>query len=166
VETINFGSFPRSGNHFFVALANKLLVNTNIVWHQHKIFYLLKEKNSVTTIRNPIDAVHSLCFRTGEMGQDFIDNSLNWYKLYYKEINKHNVFVIPFSKLIDNPSICFDNICKKYELNENKMSSIDVSQILGKENVENTIPKSLIENILKSKILYDVSSLFNELCNQ
>ena len=111
METINFGSFPRSGNHFFVAVANKLLVNTNVSWHKHKIFYLLKQKNAVTTIRNPIEAVQSLCFHTGEIEQDFIDSSLKWYKMYYTKVKQSNVLVVPFAQLINNPFVCFDNIC-------------------------------------------------------
>ena len=166
METVNFGSFPRSGNHFFVAVASKLLVNTNVVWYEHKPFYLLKQKNAVTTIRNPIEAVHSLCFHTGEIEQNFIDNSLKWYEMYYEKISTSNVFVVPFVKLIDNPSACFDDICREYKLNDNAMFNVNVSNIIGKEHVDKTIPISLMENILSSKMLHNACSLFNKLCNQ
>ena len=165
METINFGSFPRSGNHFFVAVANKLLVNTNVSWHKHKIFYLLKQKNAVTTIRNPIEAVQSLCFHTGEIEQDFIDSSLKWYKMYYTKVKQSNVLVVPFAQLINNPFVCFDNICRKYNLNENIMFDANILDITGKEYIGNTAPTSLTRSILGSKMLYDASSLFGELCD-
>ena len=166
METINFGSFPRSGNHFFVDVGNKLLKNTNIFWHEHKLFYLLEQKNAVTTIRNPVDAVHSLCFRTGEMGQGFVDNSLKWYEMYYKSISEANVLIIPFTKLVNNASACFDDICAKYSLNENKMETFDPLTIQGKEHVDEIAPKSLRKSILNSKMLYDASSIFDKLCNR
>ena len=164
METINFGSFPRSGNHYFVDVASKLLVNTKVVWHEHKLFYLLKQKNAVTTIRDPIDAVHSLCLHTGEINQEFIDNCLRWYEMYYTKIKQANVLVVPFTKLIGDPSICFSDICIKYELNEKEISTIDVSTIQGKENYGRIAPESLIKNILNSKMLYNAYTLFDELC--
>lgn len=161
METINFGSFPRSGNHFFVNLADKLFVNTEVIWNEHKSFNPPNQSNIVTTIRNPVDAVFSLCANTGEIDQNFIDAYLKWYKLYYEKIIDIKALVIPFEELITNPFLCFTNIVKTYNLNEPNLVGASIIDINGKESSRHS--NVLREGILKSALLPAAHKIFEEI---
>lgn len=164
METINFGSFPRSGNHFFVDLASKLFVNTTVAWNEHRSFDPLKHKNIVTTIRNPVDAVFSLCANTGELGQDFIDSSLKWYRLYYEKIIELGAFVVPFDELITNPVGCFVRIANIYNLNETNLLETSIINVNGKEPARQ--PEMLMNDVLGSKTLSAAHKVFEEITQQ
>jgi len=161
VETVNFGSFPRSGNHFFVNLADKLFVNTEVVWNEHKSFGVCNQKNLVTTIRNPSDAVFSLCANTGEINQNFIDKSLIWYRLYYEKILQLNVLVIPFEELITNPVSCFNQIVETYNLNEQSFFETSIVNIDGKEPSKQS--DTLRKDILESAMLSSANKIFEQI---
>lgn len=164
METINFGSFPRSGNHFFVDLASNLFINTTVVWNEHKFFKPLNQKNMVTTIRNPADAVFSLCANTGELGQNFIDSSLRWYRLYYKHITELGALVVPFNELITDPVGCFNRIANTYNLNEPNLFETSIINVNGKEAAKR--PELLMNNVLGSKMFPSAHEVFKEITQQ
>jgi hypothetical protein len=164
METINFGSFPRSGNHFFVDLASRLFVNTTVSWNEHRSFNPLKQKNIVTTIRNPADAVFSLCANTGELSQDFIDASLRWYKLYYEKIVELKALVIPFEELIADPVPCFIRIANTYNLNESNLLETSIMNVSGKEPINQ--PELLRDGILGSVAFIAANRIFEEITQQ
>lgn len=161
METVNFGSFPRSGNHFFVNLADKLFVNTEVFWNEHKSFSVCNQKNLVTTIRNPADAVFSLCANTGEINKNFIDAYLRWYKLYYEKIVDINALVIPFEELITDPVRCFSHIVKIYNLNEPNLLEASIININGKETSRQS--DILQEGILESAMFPAANNLFEQI---
>lgn len=161
METVNFGSFPRSGNHFFVNLADKLFVNTKLVWNEHKSFGSSNQNNVVTTIRNPADAVFSLCANTGEVNQNFIDKSLIWYKLYYEKIVEIKALVITFEELIANPVTCFNHIVKTYNLNEQSFFETSIVNIDGKEPSKQL--DTLSQDISGSAMLPAANKIFEEI---
>lgn len=164
MDIINFGSFQRSGNHFFLNVANKIFDNTKVVWFEHNCFSLRKQLNTVVTIRNPVDSVFSLCVLRGEYGNDFINDRLRLYKMYYEKINTTNSIIIPFVQLIENPIVCFEYISSKYKLNEPNISKMNISTIEGKEYSNKHIPKFLKSEILNSHYLADADKIFNKLC--
>lgn len=161
METVNFGSFPRSGNHFFVKLADKLFVNTEVVWNEHKFFGPLSQKNIVTTIRNPVDAVFSLCANTGEINKNFIDSSLRWYRLYYEKIVEIGGLVIPFEELITDPVRCFSHIVNTYRLNEASLLETCIIEINGKETSRQS--DILKKDVLESAMLPAAHKIFKEI---
>lgn len=161
METVNFGSFPRSGNHFFVKLADKLFVNTKLVWNEHKSFGVCNQKNLVTTIRNPADAVFSLCANTGEINKRMIDSSLIWYRLYYENILPLNALVIPFEELITNPVSCFNHIVETYNLNEQSFIETSMVNIDGKEPSKQS--DTLRKDILESAMLSSANKIFEQI---
>jgi hypothetical protein len=161
METINFGSFPRSGNHFFVNLADKLFVNTEVVWNEHKSFGPSNQNNIVTTIRNPADAVFSLCANTGEIDKKFIDSSLRWYRLYYEKIAEIGGLVIHFEELITSPFLCFINIVNTYNLNEPNLVETSIKNIEGKETSKQS--DTLRQDVLGSAMLPAANQIFEEI---
>ena len=161
METVNFGSFPRSGNHFFVNLSDKLFVNTKLVWNEHKSFSSSNRKNAVTTIRNPADAVFSLCANTGEINKRMIDSSLIWYKLYYENIIKIKALVIDFEELISNPISCFNYIVETYNLNEASFTEESIMNIKGKETNRNS--DKLRQDIFESPMFFDADKIFKKI---
>jgi hypothetical protein len=124
MDSISFGSFPRSGNHFLEALLKKALPDCSLVYTEHFIFPLEKQKNITVTIRNPLECVPSWITLMGDKRPNRAEQVLEWYCAYYQKCKELGVFIVPFEQLISEPLVCVAAICKI-----------------------NNIPKPLIEDI-------------------
>jgi len=118
--TIKFGSFPRSGSHFFIHL-------TNCEWLDHKIEPLDKEKNVVVTIRNPIECIPSWITLTEDKRDDRAERVMEWYCAYYSKCLVSDLVIIPFDQLIKEPMKCIEHIEDTYEIKIQPINKYDLA---------------------------------------
>lgn len=109
VAKISFGSFPRSGNHFFINLVD-------CKWLTHGIAPLELEENVVSTIRNPLDCIPSWITLSRDVRVNRAEMVLEWYCAYYEKCAEMNVFVIPFDTLISHPLSSVNSALTRYGL--------------------------------------------------
>ena len=115
MATLKFGSFPRSGSHFFLHL-------TNCEWLDHRIEPLSVEQNVVVSIRNPLECVPSWITITEDKRPNRAEQVLEWYCAYYQKCKELNIFIIPFKQLISEPLACVHRIC---EINQIPKPTLD-----------------------------------------
>jgi hypothetical protein len=120
MATIKFGSFPRSGSHFFKHL-------TNCEWLAHNIYLL--DKNTVTSIRTPLECVPSYIVMTKDFRPDRAEKVLEWYCAYYEKVKELDIIILPFEQLVSDPLFCVNYVFDKYDLG--KLESLDYDLSTG-----------------------------------
>jgi hypothetical protein len=114
MDTISFGSFPRSGSHFCLELLHKSLSDIKIVRLEHRIYPLDKQKNVFTTIRTPIECVPSWITLTADVRNNRAEQILEWYCAYYEKCKEVCVLTIPFTQLISEPLFALNQVYKTF----------------------------------------------------
>ena len=107
--SLKFGSFPRSGSHFFLHL-------TNCEWLDHRIEPLGTEQNVAVSIRNPLECVPSWITLTKDKRADRAEKVLEWYCAYYSKCSVSDLVVIPFEQLVNEPLYCVNYVANYYGL--------------------------------------------------
>lgn len=111
VATLKFGSFPRSGSHFFTHL-------TRCEWLSHRIEPLSTESNVVVSIRNPAECIPSWITLTDDHRIDRVQRVLEWYCTYYEQCSRLDIVVLSFRQLISDPLTCINYAHSRYGLEQ------------------------------------------------
>jgi len=154
---ISFGSFPRSGNHFFTYL-------TNCNWLGHRIASLSIEENVVVSIRNPLECIPSWIVVTKDDRVKRAEKIIEWYCSYYKKCKELDIVVIPFEQLISEPLHCINFSEKKYNLNLTKSLEYDLSTNFHSPTVYKNEYNGIIQEIMNEPTYVIANNLFEELC--
>lgn len=125
MDTLSFGSFPRSGNHFCYELIKQTLPKTNLIYLEHRIDPIDKETNVFTTIRTPLECVPSWITFTADFRENRAEQVLEWYCAYYKKCQESKVLVIPFTQLISHPLDSVHKICMYHKIEQPTVETIE-----------------------------------------
>lgn len=125
MDTLSFGSFPRSGCHFCYELINQALPKTRLIYLEHRIHPLDKQENVFVTIRNPLECIPSWIVLMDDKRVNRAEQALEWYFSYYQKCKESNVLIIPFEKLISEPLVCVNRVCEKYGLEKPTIDTIE-----------------------------------------
>jgi hypothetical protein len=154
---INFGSFPRSGNHFFKHL-------TNCNWLNHRIQPLSIEKNVVVSIRNPLECIPSWIVATKDSRINRAEKNIEWYCAYYSKCKELDIVIIPFEQLISEPLHCINYVEKKYNLDLTKSLEYNLLTNFHSPTVDKSGYGIIVEEIINEPTYIIARSLFEELC--
>jgi hypothetical protein len=157
MATLSFGSFPRSGGHFFKHL-------TNCNWFGHTIFSLEKETNVVVTIRNPLECVPSWIVMTEDDRVDRAEKVLEWYCAYYDKCKELDVVILPFEQLISDPLFCINYTYQKYGLEPLQSLDYDLSTGFHDPTKDKSEYDEIIQEMQSAPSFSRAMSLFEELC--
>lgn len=127
MDKITFGSFVRSGNHYFQHIVETGLISVQCEWLNHRISDWDNKTNRVTTIRDPLECVTSWISTTADKRSDRADKVLEWYVAYYskvKELGKE-ILIIPFEQLISDSLGSLNSVCDHYGLKRSFFSNND-----------------------------------------
>tara|TARA_R110000868_G_scaffold168777_1_gene403603 strand:- start:4 stop:489 length:486 start_codon:yes stop_codon:yes gene_type:complete len=155
---LTFGSFPRSGNHFFTHL-------TNCKWIYHRICDLEKEANVVVSIRNPLECIPSWIVRENDCSKNRAELNLEWYCAYYEKCKELDIVVLPFEQLISDPLFCINYAHKKYGLEPLKSLDYDLSTGFHDSTKDKTGYEQIIDEMCLAPSFTRAMSLFEELCH-
>ena len=154
--SLKFGSFPRSGSHFFTHL-------TGCEWLGHNIDALEKEQNVVVSIRNPLDCVPSWIVLTNDVRTNRAERVLEWYCAYYERCKQLPIVILPFGQLISDPQYCVDYAHKSFGLKPFGFLSYDLSTDFHYPTKRKIGYDVIIEEIKIAPSFCHASELFDEL---
>lgn len=120
MATLKFGSFPRSGSHFFTHL-------TQCEWLSHRIEPLSTESNVVVSIRNPVECIPSWIVLTDDHRIDRASRVVEWYCAYYDRCAALDVVMLSFEQLISDPLTCINYAHHRYGLQQLDTINFDLS---------------------------------------
>ena len=156
--SLKFGSFPRSGSHFFLHL-------TDCEWLDHRIEPLGIEENVVVSIRNPFECIPSWITLTNDKRPNRAEKVLEWYCAYYSKCAISRVIIIPFEQLITEPEYCINYIAKYYEL-DIKMNDYDLSDGIHRPSKNKDEFEFIIEEMKSAPNIHTAIELFEKLCTR
>jgi hypothetical protein len=154
---IVFGSFPRSGNHFFKSIAG-------CEWLEHRIQPLSERQNVVVTIRNPLECVPSWIAMMQDTRQDRAEQVLEWYCSYYDKCKEVGVLIIPFAQLISEPLFCLNHVYKTFGLPLIDSLDFDLNTGFHFPSIDKSGYSKIIEEMKLAPSFKTAMGLFEELC--
>ena len=127
MDTITFGSFVRSGNHYFLHMVETGLISVKCEWLSHRISDWDNKTNRVTTIRHPLECVTSWISTTADERPDRANKVLEWYVAYYNKVQElgSQIITIPFNRLINDSLGSINQVCDHYGLKRSFFSNND-----------------------------------------
>lgn len=125
MDTISFGSFPRSGSHFCVELIHKTLPHVQLFCLEHRIYPLDKQQNVFTTIRTPLECVPSWITLTADVRSNRAEQVLEWYCAYYQKCQEANLLIFPFEQITANPLQSIDHVCNYFDLRKRNLDFVE-----------------------------------------
>jgi len=155
--SLKFGSFPRSGNHFFLYL-------TDCEWLDHRIEPLGVEENVVVSIRNPLECVPSWITFLGDKRTNRAEKALEWYCAYYSKCAVSDVVIIPFEQLINEPIYCVEYVANHYGLNI-KIKDFDSLDDIRNPSKDKSGFADIVEEMKDAPSFRTAMKLFESLCN-
>ena len=166
METLSFGSFPRSANHFCLELIGVALPEIQFVHNEHYIYSIGEQENFFATIRTPLECIPSWITFTGDTRDNRAEQILEWYCSYYQKCKDSNVLVVPFKQITTSPLDSLNNICDHFGLTRTIFDSIEFDFSTNfhwagnnKNNYE------IIISEMKNAPSFNLAmSLFEELC--
>ena len=171
MDTITFGAFARSGNHYFQYLVETALVDVRCDWLSHRIGDWDNKPNCVTVVRNPLDCVSSWVSTGSDQRENRAEKVLEWYIAYHKTILSKDIMILTFEELISDSLGSINKVCNKYGINKSVFfdnNALGVAMGNKTNFVNANYDKSdypVINAEICSNGLYsDAVKLFEELC--
>ena len=164
MDTISFGSFPRSGSHFIIGLIEKTCYKNSFIYFEHKIQDLQNKKNVFTTIRTPLECVPSWIVMTQDNRVDRAEKVLEWYCAYYDKCKELDVVILPFEQLISDPLFCINYTYQKYGLEPLQFLDYDLSTDFHYPTKDKSEYDEIIQEMQSAPSFSRAMSLFEELC--
>ena len=162
---INFGSFPRSGNHFVRALITKTLPNHQYNFLNHIAYYLNQKPNTFTTIRNPLDCVTSWIANSEDCRIDRAEKTLEWYINFYETVQSYKIPVISFTDLTNQPLQVVDYLCELFKFEKPLIRILELDETNPStyakttNEIKNLFP-NIREDVIKASNYKSASALF------
>lgn len=154
---IVFGSFPRSGNHFFKSIAG-------CEWLEHRIQPLSDRENVVATIRTPLECVPSWISMMQDTRPNRTEQVLEWYCAYYEKCKEVGVLIIPFTQLISEPLFCLNHVYKTFGLPLIDSLEYDLNTGFHLPAIDTSWYDEIIQEMQLAPSFHKAMSLFEELC--
>ena len=155
--SLKFGSFPRSGNHFFLYL-------TDCEWLDHRIEPLGVEENVVVSIRNPLECVPSWIALTADVRSNRAEQVLEWYCAYYEKCKEFHVLTVPFTQLISEPLFCLNHVYRTFGLPVVDSLDFDLGTGFHFPTKNKCDYDEIIQEMQSAPSFPRAISLFEELC--
>lgn len=156
--SLKFGSFPRSGSHFFLHL-------TDCEWLVHRIEPLGVEQSVVVSIRNPFECIPSWIVFTNDKRSNRAEKVLEWYCAYYSKCAVSDIVIVPFEQLITEPRHCVDYIANYYGL-DIKMNDYNLSDGIHCPSESKDEFEFIIEEMKVASNIHPAMELFEKLCTR
>lgn len=164
MDTIAFGSFPRSGSHFCMDLIHKSLSSAKIVCLEHRIYPLDKQENLFTTIRTPLECVPSWITLTADTRSNRAEQVLEWYCAYYEKCKEAGVLTVPFTQLISEPLFCLNYVYRTFGLPAVDSLDFDLDTEFHFPTKDKSNYDEIIQEMQSAPSFPRAISLFEELC--
>lgn len=164
MDTIAFGSFPRSGSHFCMDLIHKSLSNAKIICLEHRIYPLDKQQNLFTTIRTPLECVPSWITLTADTRSNRAEQVLEWYCAYYEKCKEVGVLTVPFTQLISEPLFCMNYVYKSFGLPLIDSLDFDLGTGFHFPTKDKSDYHQIVEEMQSAPSFSRAISLFQALC--
>jgi hypothetical protein len=134
---INFGAFPRSGNHTLGATLSFSFPDREVFWIRHRIADLYKAPNCAVIVRNPLESISSWIYCNNDDRPDAVEKITDWYCRYMSGIIGSSASTIAFTleSVSVNPYACAKAFANRFSIED--PVEIDV----------NAVPDWLIENM-------------------
>jgi len=166
MDTLSFGSFPRSANHFCLELIAKSLPEIQFVHIEHYIHPIDKQQNLFATIRTPLECIPSWITFTEDVRENRAEQVLEWYCSYYQKCKESGVLVVPFDQITSSPLASMNYICEHFGIHKTKLESIefDFSTNFHWASSNKSKYKTIIGEMQNAPSFNMAMSLFEELC--
>ena len=172
MDTITFGAFARSGNHYFQYLVETALVDVRCDWLSHRIGDWDNKPNCVTVVRNPLDCVSSWISTGSDQRENRAEKVLEWYISYYEKIDSlDKIVVLPFDQLINDSLGSINHVCDVYGLNKSFFSSNDTLKAAFSDSIDyvwanwtNTDLSQIKYEIKNNYLFKDAIKIYKKLC--
>jgi hypothetical protein len=155
---INFGAFPRSGNHTLGKTLSLAFPDVQPYWLRHRITDLLTAPNCAVVIRNPIESIASWMEGCDDNRPDGVSKNIDWYVRYMNGIlkAKDNITVFRLEDLSAQPYECMVEFSNRFDFEKPNFFKIkDVESWLS-ENMPNHFPRKT--SFLKEKRYKEILS--------
>lgn len=164
MDTLTFGSFPRSGNHFVCELLSKSVQPEKFVYLEHRINELAVSTNVFATIRTPMECVPSWITLTSDVRLNRAEKILEWYCAYYQKCKDAKVLIVPFSHLISEPLFCVNHVLNTFDFDLVESLDFDLSTGFHFPTQDKSGYQSIVDEMCSAKSFNMAMSLFEELC--
>jgi hypothetical protein len=163
MDSVKYGSFPRSGNHFLGYLLEKTIKNSNAYYIEHYIF-LLEKGNTVTTIRTPLECVPSWITLIKDTRPDRAEKVLEWYCCYYEKVKELGIVVLPFEQLVSDALLCINYVYQKHGIEQLEFLDYDLSTGFHHPTKDKSGYNKIIQEMQLAPSFPRAMSLFEGLC--
>lgn len=159
-------AFPRTASTFLTESLKVAYPNIEVAHIFHKIDVLRKEKNIITILRKPEDAIASWMTKIND---NDIEGNLDWYNRFMvATLNRLNdVFITNFESITTDVNSVIQKCRNYYSLQEPNNVNPDSILELLKENYPDRISKqrnlSLSDKIKESKNYMESFNLYNKI---
>lgn len=164
MDKIGFGSFPRSGNHFFLELINQIPNANDFVYLEHRIDPIGKHNKCFTTIRSPLECVTGWIVLMNDIRLNRAEQVLEWYCAYYQKCKDMGVLIIPFTQLISEPMFCMNHVLKTFDLPLVDTVEFDLSTGFHQPTADKSSYGEVIDEMRLAPSFSRAMGLFEELC--
>lgn len=156
MDSITFGSFPRSGNHFILELLKKTSPSLGVHWAQHNVAILTKKRKAFTTMRNPIECVTSWINYTQDNRPNRAEKTLEWYVYYYSQCLQNKIKILDFDELINSPIHCLQKVVPI----QNEQFEIDIKENIHDPTIDKTNFGQIKIELLETPLAKEALQLF------
>lgn len=159
--SLNFGSFPRSANHFTFAVLSQVFGEANVNTLLHSISLLEKSPNVVTTIRTPLECVPSWIVFNNDRRENRADQILEWYCAYYEAAVRKDLMMFKFDDITEKTDQCLRLISERYEIPQIASLEIDLSTGFHVPTIDKSRFAELTDEVSSGTYFNDAISIFN-----
>jgi hypothetical protein len=158
-------AFPRTASTFLTESLKVAYPNTEVAHIFHKIDVLRKEKNIITILRKPEDAIASWITK---IDSNDIEGNLDWYNRFMIATieRKDSIYITEFNDVIADVNSVIDQYARYYSFD--KPALVDTDTLLKNmllqypDRLPSTDNKKLKDEIVKSKNYQKSLSLYKE----
>ena len=166
MDRLNCVAFPRTASTFLTQSLKVAYPNIEVAHIFHKIDVLRKEKNIITILRKPEDAIASWMTKIDD---NDIEGNLDWYNRFMVATldRVDDIFITDFESITTNVNSVIQKCKSYYSLQEpNTVDSSYVIELL-KENYPDRISKErnlfLCDKIKESKNYIESLNLYSKI---
>lgn len=116
VVTLNFGSFPRSANHFTFDILTKAFGDDKINVLLHSIYKLQQADQVITTVRSPRECIPSWITFMNDQRPNRTNRISEWYRAYYQAVIEKDLLAFTFEDITKRTNQCLQIIAERFEM--------------------------------------------------
>ena len=153
---INFGAFPRSGNHTLGVTLSLGFPDKSVNWLRHRITELSSAPNCAVVVRDPLNSISSWIRCNNDTRVDASERLVDWYVRYMRGIlnAKNNLVILELETLSNRPKDCLLFFAERFGLDKPKRVSRRKVDAWMSENKPEHFPNEM--SIKRNEWFYDV----------